>query len=130
MTSGTNLHSRYHPGYSPEENLSSGSNKPYLCNGRARISLLAIAFTRSTQESDRQTPPHRLTPSAGSLKLQNKANFPSKSFYMIEHIKTQQTRFVNSHHSKNALLYIFTKSPLFLVKIFDKKTFAFSSKTY
>ena len=65
------------------ENLSSDSDKSYPCNGGTRISLLTGAFTRSTQETDRGTPPHRLAPTTGSLKLQNQANFPSTSLYNV-----------------------------------------------
>ena len=126
MTSGTNLHSRYHPGYSPKENPSSGSNKPYPCNGRTRILLLAYAFTRSTQESDRQI--HRI----GShhpptlCKLQDKANFPSMSFYMVEHIKPHPPWFVNSHHLKKYTLVAFhQKKTVFCVNSLAKRHLTF-----
>ncbi len=61
-------------------NHSSDSNKSYPCNGGTRILLLTYVFTRPTRESDRQNIPHRLTPTAGSLELSVRANFPSLSF--------------------------------------------------
>ena len=49
-------------------------------NAGKRVPLLSgVLFTEPTQESDRLKLSHRLTPTAGSLELPSKANFPSLS---------------------------------------------------
>ncbi len=90
------MHSRYHPDYSPEGNLSRTSGKVLLCNGSPRIPLLAEAFTGPTQEPDRPIHLRRLTPAAGSLEQKSEGTgFPSKSFRSICDIKSYFSPCVN-----------------------------------
>ena len=83
MTSGTKTNSRYHPGYPPDGRISLGlPTKSQPVTGRPGLITNRKAFTRPTQEPDRQTLSHRLTPTAGSLELSGKDKFSFKVFYM------------------------------------------------
>ena len=108
------------PCLSPKGDHSSGSNKPYPCNGGDRIPLLT--FTGSTQEPDRQDLSHRLAPSAGSLEHPIKASFPSMSFevfgiFPIISIKGQFCQQKNPF--SNRRMKKFKKSCPFVRKMFD-----------
>jgi len=59
MTSGTNLHSRYHPDYFLKEEIPSDSNKSYPDNGGNRVPLLRKRSVYRTDSGIRS-----LTPSA------------------------------------------------------------------
>jgi len=70
MTSGTNIHSRYHPDYPfrPGMNLSQTPNRAFAYNGAYRVRLLMRGtFTEPTQEPDPSVRQHRFSPTTGSL---------------------------------------------------------------
>ena len=67
-------------------NPSSGSNKPYPCNGGSRDPLLTHAFTDPTRESDRQNLSHRLAPTAGSLQQNLKKQIFRQRLYSYNEV--------------------------------------------
>ena len=56
MTSGTNLHSRYHPDYLSKKRSLSDSDKSYPCNGGNRVPLLK-EIVRRTDSGSRSLKP-------------------------------------------------------------------------
>ena len=90
MTSGTNLHSRYHPDYLclilyKVRDHFRLPTKSYPVTGATGFHYWkqTASFTEPTQEPDCSGLPHRLTPTAGSLELSSGANFPSTSFCIL-----------------------------------------------
>ena len=132
MTSGTNLHSRYHPAYSPKENLSSGSNKPYLCNGRTRTPLLTNLRLQSRLRNQIAKPYRTGSHQPPALwSFKDKASFPSMSFCICVSILNHKTPLLsietNCFFPSCTLL---TKHSAVWGKLFAKKTLDFLPWTW
>ena len=74
MASGTNLHSRYHPDYSPKRISHRTPISPSPVTGAAE-SHYWFPLARPTRESDRKFLLRRLPPTAGSLGHSEKSEF-------------------------------------------------------
>ena len=105
------------------ENLSRTSNKVPAGNGATGSHYWQNAFTRPTQEPDRQTLSHRLTPTAGSLELFGERQvFHQSLLHVLYQIKPQTAPEVN--------MTDFTKIQTLRENVLDRKTFDFSWRTW
>ena len=105
MTSGTNILSAVPPCLFPIQEIPSDSNKSYPLT-RADGSHYSAIFTGSTPEPDRLIQPHRLTPTAGSLKLYECDRFSFTVFSAIDDIKAYLHKFVNTFLWKKYFLFL------------------------
>jgi len=79
MTSGTNLHSRYHPDYSPHGKSLLDFQQSLTLNAGARTPLLTIVFTEPTQEPDCSKIRTGLHQPPALYSILTRADSPSKS---------------------------------------------------
>ena len=106
MTSGTNILSAVPPCLFPQWEIPSDSNKSYPLT-RADGSHYSIIFTGSTPEPDHPARLHRLTPTAGSLKLCKQDRFSFTVFIQNDGIiKAQHPPFVNRKFQRKNFLFL------------------------
>ena len=120
MTSGTNLHSRYHPDYLPKGDPLRTSSKVLLCNGSPRAPLLRFSQGRLRNQiiprlrTGSHQPPALWSAPKGQI-------FHPCLLYGICAIKPQEGPVVNGK--------CFTIFRFFQMLALDRKTFDFFSRT-